>query len=130
MELNERSTQNLIGVHPDLVAVVARAAEITQVDFVVTEGVRSLARQRELFKRGASQTMKSRHLKAVEFGHAVDLAAIVDGQISWDMPLYAWLWDAMATAAEELGISVEWGGNWKTLRDGPHFQLPWAEYPA
>ena len=68
--LSQRSMQNLSGVHPDLVAVVKRAIEITEQDFSVIEGIRNIDRQRKLVAQGKSQTMNSRHLT----GHAVDLA--------------------------------------------------------
>jgi peptidoglycan L-alanyl-D-glutamate endopeptidase CwlK len=123
--LSERSKKRLQGVHPDLVRVVERAIELTPVDFVVTEGLRTKARQKQLFEAGASQTMNSRHIT----GHAVDLAALVGGQVRWDWPLYGKLAEAMKAAAEELKIPLEWGGDWKTLRDGPHFQLSRAKYP-
>lgn len=125
MILNERSRKRLQGVHGDLVRVVLRAAEITEVDFVVTEGVRTQARQKQLVAAGASKTMKSRHLT----GHAVDLAAVVAGTVRWDWPLYHKLAAAMKRAAAEVGVPLEWGGDWKTFKDGPHFQLPWKAYP-
>lgn len=123
--LGLRSTLNLRGVHPDLVRVVRRAIEITPVDFTVLEGVRTLARQRELCEQGASQTMKSRHLT----GHAVDLGALIYGTIRWDWPLYYKLAEAMKTAALEQAVPIEWGGDWVTFKDGPHYQLPWKDYP-
>ena len=125
MKLNDRSEKLLVGVHPDLVRVVRRAAEITTIDFVVTEGLRTLARQKQLVAAGASKTMKSRHLT----GHAVDLAAVVGGKVRWDWPLYAKLAEVMKRAAVELKVPLEWGGDWKSFRDGPHHQLPWKEYP-
>lgn len=123
--LSPRSVQRLAGVHPDLVRIVSRAMELTTVDFIVTEGLRTLARQKQLVAAGASQTLKSRHLT----GHAIDLAATVKGQVRWDWPLYSKLAEAMKQAAAELKIPLEWGGDWKSLRDGPHFQLPWKQYP-
>lgn len=125
MQLDSRAEKNLAGVHPDLVKIVRRAAEITSIDFTVTEGLRTVARQKQLVAVGASRTMRSRHLT----GHAIDLAAKVNGTIRWDWPLYAKLAVAMKTAAEGLGLSVEWGGDWRSFRDGPHFQLPWEKYP-
>lgn len=124
MILNVRSEKNLTGVHPDLVKVVRKAAETAQ--FVVTEGLRTAERQAQLVAAGASQTTKSRHLT----GHAVDLAALVGNDIRWDWPLYAQLAKAMKQAAQQLKIPLEWGGDWKTFKDGPHFQLPWDKYPA
>lgn len=126
MNLSERSIKNLEGVHYDLVRVVRRAATLTDLDFVVTEGLRSVDRQRVLVDRGASRTMRSRHLT----GHAVDLAAVIDGEVRWDWPLYSKLAAVMKRAADELQVPLEWGGDWKKFRDGPHFQLPWEAYPA
>lgn len=124
--LSKKSLDRLTGVHPDLVRVVKRAIEITTVDFAVLEGVRSKARQEQLVKAGASQTMNSRHIT----GHAVDLGAYVSGSVRWDWPLYSKIADALKQAAAELGVPIEWGGDWRTFKDGPHFQLPHKEYPA
>lgn len=124
--LSQHSRTRLKGVHPDLVRVVEKAITITRVDFGVSEGVRSEDRQRELFAAGATTTMNSRHLT----GHAVDLVAYVGAHIAWDWPLYDQIAKAMKTAAVEEGVKIEWGGDWKSFKDGPHFQLPWAEYPA
>lgn len=123
--LSQKSLDRLKGVHQDLVKVVKRAIELTPIDFMVTEGLRTLARQKELVAKGASQTMKSRHIT----GHAIDLAALPDGKLSWAWKDYETLNKAMQAAAQELGIPIEWGGSWRTLKDGPHFQLPFSKYP-
>ena len=124
-ELNQASLDRLRGVHPDLVNVVKLAIQKTTINFIVTEGLRTLERQKELVAAGASKTMKSRHLT----GHAVDLAAVVGKEVRWDWPLYGKLAAAMKEAAAELKISIQWGGDWKTFRDGPHFQLDPRVYP-
>ena len=124
--LGKRSLSRLQGVHPDLVAVVALAIKKTKVDFTVLEGWRDLKRQAELVAAGASKTMRSRHLT----GHAVDLGAYVGGKVAWDWPLYYKIADAMKEAAKELDVDLEWGGDWKSFKDGPHFQLSWKSYPA
>jgi len=123
--LSERSKSRLAGVHPDLVRVVNRALEVSEIDFAILEGLRTKERQAELFKAGASQTMNSRHLT----GHAVDLGAYVGGTIRWDWPLYGKLATAMKAAAKELGVPIIWGGDWVSLRDGPHFELNRKTYP-
>mgnify|MGYP000916634601 CR=1 FL=1 len=123
--LSQKSLSLLKGVHPDLVKVVKRAIKITDVDFVVIEGLRTLDRQKELLKKGATTTLNSRHLT----GHAVDIAPLVDGKISWDWPLYYKLEKAVKQAAKEVGVTVEWGGDWKKFKDGPHWQLPFNKYP-
>lgn len=123
--LGMRSKLRLRGVHPDLVKVVEQAITLSNVDFTVLEGLRSEERQRELVRIGASKTVHSRHIH----GFAVDLAPFVDGKVRWDWPLFTPIADAMKRAAEQHGIPVEWGGDWKSFRDGPHFQLPHKEYP-
>ena len=123
--LSTKSKSRLIGVHPRLTDIVRLAITITPIDFAVLEGVRSIERQKELVKAGASQTMRSRHLT----GHAVDLGAIVDGQVRWDWPLYDKIAVAVKEAARQLGVPIEWGGDFRSFKDGPHFQLPWSEYP-
>jgi len=122
--LGRASLARLAGVHPDLVRVVKRAIALTPVDFRVTEGLRSIERQRELVKAGASKTMNSRHLT----GHAVDVVALLEGKVRWDWPLYDRIAKAFKAAAKAEGVPLEWGGDWK-FRDGPHFQLPWKQYP-
>lgn len=119
-----RSERNLSGVHPDLVKVVRKAASYGELDFVVIEGLRNAARQAELVKAGASKTHNSRHLT----GHAVDIAVRVNGQIRWDWPLYHKLGALVKKAAAAVGVPIEWGGDWRTFKDGPHFQLPRATY--
>lgn len=131
MTLDHRSLSKLEGVHPDLLHVVMAASE--QAKFRVTEGLRTRDRQAELYRSGKSKTMNSRHLT----GHAVDFVAIGDdGIATFDMPEMTRVAQAMREAAQEQGISIEWGaaakygGDFKTFNDSPHIQLPWSEYPA
>lgn len=122
--LGKRSRERLAGVHPDIIIVLSFAIYETDIDFSVIEGVRTLARQKELVKAGASRTLKSRHLT----GHAVDIAPYVGGTIRWDWPLYERLGVIVKKAANECKIPLEWGGDWRSFRDGPHWQLPWRQY--
>ena len=130
-KLSLRSRQRLSGVHPDLVAVVKRAIEITEQDFFVGEGIRNVERQKRLVASGASRTMNSRHIT----GHAVDLHPFpyhgdhdVDGvQNSDDWDAYKPIVDAMRQAAEELGVKVTHGYDWGW--DAPHHELDWKKYP-
>ena len=130
-KLGKKSLSTLEGVHPDLVKVVKRAIELTECDFTVTEGLRTKQRQAQLLKEKKTTTMNSRHLT----GHAVDLAAWVipegsdKGTVSWDWKYYEQIESAMKQAALELKIPIEWGGDWKSFKDGPHFQLPFKQYP-
>lgn len=126
MELSPRSHRALEGVHEDLVKIVKLSIKLTDLDFAVLEGKRSEARQKELVAAGASLTLDSRHLT----GHAVDLGAVVGGKVRWDWPLYPRLASTVLSAARQLGIPLIWGGTWKKLKDGPHFELPREDYPA
>lgn len=119
------SEARLRDVHPDLQKVVRRALELSKTDFSVAEGVRSYARQKELFDTGKSRTMNSRHLT----GHAVDLYPARKAGAEWEREDFAELADAMRRASVALGIPIEWGGDWKSFQDCPHWQLPTRVYP-
>lgn len=127
VNLTARDLARLKGVNPNLVKVVYRAAELyAPKRFTVVEGVRSAARQAELVKSGASTTKNSRHLT----GHAVDVAPLVGGTIPWNnWGAFSELAKAMFRASAELGVAIEWGGNWSKFKDGPHYQIPWSVKP-
>lgn len=122
---SKASRDKMKGVHPDLVAVAERAIEVSEIDFKITEGVRSEEKQRKLVEAGASWTMNSRHIPATnrsKMAEAVDVAALVGKEVRWDWPLYPIIAKAFKQASRELGIPITWGGDWK-VRDGPHFEL-------
>lgn len=149
-QFDARSKSRLVGVHDDLVEVANIALQLCPVPFIITEGLRTLERQKQLLAAGASKTLKSRHLT----GHAVDVAAYVDldgdnmkdpnEAVRWDWPLYYPIAEAFRVAGEQLEIPIEWGGHWRLLNnngpvvegdlakfaDGPHFQLPFRDYPV
>lgn len=118
-KLSQKSKDKLQGVHPDLVKIVLRAIEITEVDFGISEGLRTKERQEELYKAGKSKTLKSRHL----IGQAVDVVAYVNGQVSWELKYYQKISEAFHKAALELNLKITWGGSWVGFVDGPHFQI-------
>lgn len=122
---SQASYGKMAGVHPALIVVAGLALTLSPVDFGVTCGMRTIAEQKKLLAEGKTQTMNSRHLT----GHAIDLAAMPDGKLSWDWGYYHQLAVAMKQAASILGVPIEWGGDWTTFKDGPHFQLPFAIYP-
>lgn len=130
--LTKRDTERLKGVHPDLIRVVVMAAELSPDPFTVIQGVRTHAEQVRNVAKGASQTMRSRHLpesNACGLSCAVDLAPMIGGKVRWDWPLYFKLEKVMKAAAAKVGVPIEWGGDWRTFKDGPHFQLPASKYP-
>lgn len=107
-KLSNRSLSKMEGVHDDMVRVVSRAIELTEVDFGVIQGLRTLEEQEALVAKGASQTMKSKHLD----GLAVDLMAYVGGRGVWELNVYDEVADAMKAAAIEEGVAVRWGAAW------------------
>ena len=112
-KLSQRSLNKLDGVHPELVAVVKRAIEITDVDFGVTYGVRTIEEQEKLVASGRSQTMKSKHwIQEDGYSHAVDLVAYDGSDVVWEINVYDNICDAMARAADELEVPVKWGAAW------------------
>ena len=140
-KLSKRSHQNLIGVHPDLYAVIERAIQITPIDFGVSEGVRTVERQKQLVAEGKSTTMNSKHIpkyfeitnkdftnSSGEYGAAVDLFVLVDGKVSWEHRHFRKVIQAVFTAAIELGVQIEAGALWRDFLDSPHIQLNMKYY--
>ena len=112
--LSTRSLERLNGVNESLVNIVKASIKTTKIDFGVTCGLRTKSEQAELVKKGASQTMNSRHLPQESTGtsHAVDLVAYISGRVSWELNLYDDIADAMKDAAIKEGKSIRWGAAW------------------
>ena len=131
--LSHRSLSNLKQCHPQLCIVVTRAIQISQVDFIVGAGIRSMEEQRENVRKGVSKTMDSKHLPQKDgMSHAVDLWPWMNGEIPWDeFSAFRRVADAMLEAARELDVDLRWGGDWDRdgessdhqFLDGPHFEL-------
>lgn len=136
--LSERSLNNLKGVHPNLIAVVKRAIEITKQDFMVIEGVRTQARQDELWAQGRTKPgpivtwtkdASSHGIGKDGFGHAVDICPY---PVDWnDLKKFDEISKAMFAAGNELGVRLRWGADWdmdgkpreRGESDSPHFEL-------
>ncbi len=148
--LGRRSLDELKGVHPDLVKIVKWAIAITEQDFGVHDGLRTVAEQKRYVARGVSQTMNSKHLPQKDgYSHAVDLVPYINGKLRWEWPPIYIIADAVRQAATELKVPLRWGGCWqvitgttadleemveaygakrraqgrKAFTDGPHFEL-------
>lgn len=141
MILSARDEARMIGLHPHLQRVIRRAARDTTLNFTLLETVRSLERQKQLFAAGASETLRSRHIPstskaAPQWAHAFDATPMLDldrdGKIEteemFDWPLIRKLAPIIKAAAAAEGVPIEWGGDWRRFKDGPHWQLPWNQY--
>lgn len=102
------SEEHLRGIDPRLERCVRRAITTTSTDFNVYEGLRSLERQQELYRNGASRTLDSYHLT----GHAVDLVPFLGGRVQWQQPLCNQVAIAMREAAVYFGVPLTWGAVW------------------
>ena len=128
--MDERSEACLQGVHPDLAKVIRAAADKSPVPFIVIHGLRTAAEETANVAKGASQTMHSRHLpNAAGLACAVDIAAEQDGHITWAPDMYGKVAAVVKQQAANLNVPVEWGGDWVSLKDLGHYQLPWKTYP-
>ncbi len=124
LKLTQRDRARLKGVHPDIVKVLEKYLEIGTIPITVIEGLRTLATQKKYLARGATTTLRSRHLT----GHAIDIGPRDTPLSCW--PPYYTIAKDFKLAAKLVGVTIEWGGDWKSFKDGPHWQLPWNKYPA
>jgi peptidoglycan L-alanyl-D-glutamate endopeptidase CwlK len=120
-----QSKAKLNTVHKSLQDLFYAAIGEAPYDFSITEGLRSLERQKQLFRDGKSKTMNSRHLT----GNAVDVCIIIDGKASWDFDKYVELAEYIKKIAKAVNVPIVWGGDWQSFRDGPHYELDRKVYP-
>lgn len=116
---SKASLNKMNGVDSKLINLMKEAIKESPYDFGITEGIRTLKRQKELFAEGKTKTLKSYHL----VGKAVDIKIYVNGEITWDFKYYKEVADHIKEIARKLGYVITWGGDWKTFKDGPHFQI-------
>lgn len=134
-KLSQTSLDRLQGVNERLVILVHRALELSGVEFMVVEGLRTKQRQQQLYAQGRTSkgqivtwTLNSKHID----GLAVDLAPVVNGKIDWnDSKKFDAIAKAMFMAAAEAKVLLRWGADWnrndkpreKGESDSPHFEL-------
>ena len=118
-KFSERSLAKLQGVDPRLVKVAELALQRSPFDFGITEGLRDLQTQKNYVHEGKSRTMNSKHLE----GRAIDFVVYINGKANWDLENYQKVAQVFKQVAAEEGVQIEWGGDWKSFKDGPHIQL-------
>lgn len=116
---SKTSLDKMNGVDSKLVNLMKEAIKNSPYDFGITEGIRTLERQKELFAQGKTKTLKSYHL----VGKAVDIKVYVNREVTWDFKYYKEVANHIKEVAKKLGYVITWGGDWKKFKDGPHFQI-------
>ena len=132
---SQRSRNNLLFIHPDLVKVMNEAIKNSPIDFIITDGIRSTEEQRKLYNQGRTTSgkivtnadgvnNKSNHqVKSDGYGYAVDLYPFYNGSAQLnDAKSLKVIADHIKSVAKELGVTIQWGGDWK-FKDYPHFEL-------
>jgi len=135
-KFSQKSIDNLQGVHPKLREVIETAITDSPVDFTVTDGVRTTEQQKELYAQGRTKpgavvtnadgvTFKSNHqAKADGYGYAVDLYPYYNGSVQVnDVAKLKQIAAHIKSTAQKLGYAIEWGGDWTSIKDYPHFEL-------
>lgn len=118
-KLSKRSLQNIKGIDYRLIILIGLMLDDSPYDFVVTEGLRTNERQKQLVAEGKSKTMNSKHLT----GKAFDIAILKDGEITWDIKYYREFANVIMQLAHRLGFNIECGAYWQSFVDGPHIQI-------
>lgn len=119
-KFSTRSKKNLEGVNPVLVSIVTESLSRSPFDFIVVEGLRTLETQKIYLAQKRTRTLDSYHIT----GHAIDIALLVNGKVNYDLANYKKVAQVFKEVAKEKRVSLTWGGDWKGLVDGPHFQIP------
>ncbi|WAX17151.1 L-alanyl-D-glutamate peptidase [Parabacteroides phage PF672P2] len=131
-----RSLNNLKGIHPDLVKVMNEAIKDSPVDFTITNGVRTVSEQAALYAQGRTKpgkivthvdgvNKKSNHqIKSDGYGYAVDLYPFKNGSVQVnDADGLKVIAGHIKKVAKKMGVNVQWGGDWISFKDFPHFEL-------
>lgn len=135
-KFSQKSLNRLNGVHPDLIKVMKEAIKISQIDFGISQGVRTKQEQQALFDQGrktpgkiVTNTLDSKHLPQKDgYGHAVDIACYLNGNITWSEKYYFEVADCVIECARKLNVPILWGGNFNgSFRDYPHYEITTRE---
>jgi peptidoglycan L-alanyl-D-glutamate endopeptidase CwlK len=128
--VDSRSEKNIATLLPE-VRPISRAlvqkAAVSGVTIKIISGLRTYAEQDALYAQGRTApgdivTNARGGFSNHNFGIAFDIGVFEGNKYLPDSPKYK----AVGVLGVELGL--EWGGNWKTIVDQPHYQLrpAWA----
>ena len=127
---DERSERNIATLLPQvqpLARALIESAAAIGIAIKIISGTRTYEEQNALYEQGRSKAGRivtnarggySNH----NFGIAFDIGVFEGGRYLDESPAYK------AVGAIGMKLGLEWGGNWKTIQDEPHFQLrpAWA----
>jgi len=125
--LDKKSEVFLRDVDPVLASVIARSIEIwNDNDFLnvgrmakVVSGFRTADEQLKLYHAGKTRTTKSAHMA----GLGVDIALINGKLYETNFRYYENFNRLVQRVSVEFDAIIGWGGDWLSLRDGPHFYI-------
>jgi peptidoglycan LD-endopeptidase CwlK len=130
-KVDDRSETNIATLLPEvhpIARMLVQKAAANGIEIRVISGLRSYEEQDALYAQGRTAPGKivtnarggfSNH----NFGIAFDVGVFSGGKYLTESPMYK----AVGVLGQELGL--EWGGNWTSIVDEPHFQLrpAWAQ---
>ena len=131
-KFSKNSLKKLEGLHPQLQIFFKELIKISPYDFSITHGVRTAEEQNKLYQQGRTVSgniitncdgykLKSNHqAKNDGLGYAGDIAILINNKVVWEEKYYK----ELANSARDLmqKYNIEWGGDWKKLKDLPHFE--------
>lgn len=128
--VDARSEKNIATLLPELQPVaraLVKKAAANGIQIKVISGLRSYAEQDALYAQGRTTpgrivTKAKGGYSNHNFGIAFDIGVFSGSEYLPESPLYR------AVGALGMDLGLEWGGNWTSLVDEPHFQLrpAWA----
>ena len=131
-KFSRNSEKKLQYLHPNLQKFFRELIKISPYDFSITQGVRTAVEQNKLYQQGRTvpgkivtncdgYKIKSNHqTKSDGLGHAGDIAVLINNKITWEEKYYKEV--AMSARILMQKYNVEWGGDWKSFKDLPHFE--------
>ena len=120
---SQRTLDNLQGINPKLVIILATAIERSNVNFTVIDGLRTVEQQHEHFKNGKSKLDGVNRKSYHQTGNAIDFIPFpFDG--NWNnISQFQRVGDELKKIATEFGVECRYGGDWVNFRDYPHFEI-------
>ena len=113
-------------LHPKLRQIatdfINRAEKELGIKLRITQATRTINEQNRLFAQGRTESGKivtnaQGGLSYHNYGLAFDVVEIAGGKAIWSNPN----WDKIGSLGKSMGL--QWGGDFKSLVDKPHFQL-------